>query len=423
MLRDEHNELPRLDRPTWRRAHPLLCKHHDLAYAPAYLEDMVAPDTEWTPTMDKRFRHHALTPRSIIIAVQLEEPTSFVVTAFRPHPPTRGVRWTEAEFRRQSTYYFQTMLRTEINDIASLAAQRLTQASAHPPTSVQDAWWLASAVGFARLLPEHSMLRGELSRASDLLATLDEPLRAQLGRALDWNRTLGRLADGLRDDRPESLEYALANAEELLIVAAVIDERQAATEFLANALTLLPQLPADWNHLTKPARARCSLLGGEESLPGRLWTAVVAAATNPAPSLLHQWQRRVASLGANASTAIRDWIHEGLNTVSVVTVAPAMTAAPEHSAGWQVRARPTEELDHFQAFIVDAEHPDGYEITDVFHATDGYLWQLERADETALIILVAAESPWRHGALADVLAIAAGRDDMAVGYRRVSPPR
>ena len=169
LRRQDRQALPRLDGARWHRARDLMVRHHDAFYALAYRAEMVAPETVWTPGMDAKHRHRALTPRSVFLVIQLDQP-SWVVTAFRPHPDLRGVEWDEADLRRHAVWYFRKETGMNVEELTRTVAENLQRASSAPPGSVRDLWWLASAVGYGRLLGDHAAVRSHIDVAEGALA-------------------------------------------------------------------------------------------------------------------------------------------------------------------------------------------------------------------------------------------------------------
>ncbi|MCB0221589.1 MAG: hypothetical protein KDH09_17960, partial [Chrysiogenetes bacterium] len=253
-----------------RQARELLVAHHDATYAPAYSSEMSSPDTAWTPSMDSSHRHRALTPRSVFIVVQLDRPRSWVVTAFRPHPSTVGVNWDEADLRRHAVSYFQKEPGVKVEERALAVAENLRRVSG-PSSTPKELWWLASAVGHGRLLRHVPDVHDALPAAESALSATPVSVLQELRAALGWELLEGRLADALKDSRPEDLEAVLADAEELLAVASAVGAELEAAAFCDEAELLLPWIPAEWAHVAERARALAAT--AEPSPVMRLWGA------------------------------------------------------------------------------------------------------------------------------------------------------
>jgi len=448
--RDRQLELPFIDGGRWSRVRELLRRHHDEAYGATYLAEMASDETIWTEGMDRKFRHAALTPRSVYLIVELSQ-RSWVVTAYRPHPPTTGVTWEEEDFRRHGLWKLAREEGMRNMDIVRSATEQLRLTASSAPTGERDLWWLASAVGYGRLLASEPEIASLLPAAEALLTSVDARLKATLARALDWDGILQRLAAGLKDDRPEEMEDALGAAEDLLAVAAPLEEEEAAARFLDRASELLPWIPAEWNHLLARAANRKDLLGG---LIAQLWDTVEDAltgallrqgppATIPAHRLVDQVMReaemhpavpgqerlfeRAAALMERLQSSIlealapaQSWI-KGLQPMSP---APAMGAGvADDDRPWELRCSALSSTQPQRVFVIDEEYPGGYEVTDLAQAGDVSLWSLEAPGQVALVVLLISEDLVPGERLEDALAFAEQRDTVAVVTRLVSRPR
>lgn len=432
-------ELPRLAGEQWRRTKALLVAHHDEIYGPAYSSEMSSPDTVWTPSVDAEHRHRALTPRSVFIVVQLAEPRSWVVTAFRPRPQVQRVDWDEAELRRHGVSYFRRKTGVNADDLAPTIAESLRRVSMVPATT-KELWWLASAVGYGRLLQHVPEVHDELLAAEAALSGTPDVLLEELRQALDWQSLVGRLADALTEERSEDIESVLADAEELLAVAAAVRAAPEAEAFCAEAETLLPRLPAEWVHIADHSRCRIRAFVAQPSPVVRLWSAVEDAAraalareatpavqrgSRLADDLIRQprwsiWRDRIAGLAESATAAATTWIDRSIERLTMTPLAPTMGGSGVANGEWAVRGRPAPDAPHYRVFVVDEEHPDGWDVTEQFTEADGELWRLE-ADEQALVVIIAGERPLVGLGMAQVLNEASTRDDVVARARELQP--
>lgn len=433
-------ELPRLAGERWRRARDLLVAHHDGNYAPAYFSEMSSPETVWTSSVDGAHRHQALTPRSVFIVIQLDRPRSWVVTAFRPHPPVQDVEWDEAELRRHGGWYFRKETGVNVDDLAPAVAVNLRRVSSTPSTT-KDLWWLASAVGYGRLLLHVPEVHDALAGAEAALSETPDSLLEELRRALDWQPLVERLADALKEARSEDLEVVLAEAEELLAVGAVVGAEPEAEAFCDEAEMLLPWLPAEWAHVADRARHRLRATAAQPSLVVRLWSAVEEAATaalaremapavRPASRLVDAlipqqprwsiWRDRIADLAERATAAATSWIDRSIDGLTIAPLAPTMGGSGVANDEWAVRGRPAPGAPHYRVFVVDEAHPDGWEVTEQFTDADGELWRLD-ANEQALVVIIAGERPLVGLGMAQVLNEASTRDDAVARARELQP--
>lgn len=438
--RANNSTLPQAAMQHRPQARDLLVSHHDSNYAPAYSAELASPETVWTSSMDRKWRHHALTPRAVVIVVQLDRPKSWIVTAFRPHPPISNVIWSEADLRRHGISYFRRETDVNVSEFSAAVADNLRRAS-KPPSSAKELWWLASATGYARLLRNVPEVRDALPAAEAALSGTPGSLFEELRRTVDWAHLGERLADALKESRPEVLEGVLADAEELLAVASVVGAESMAVAFCDEAEMLLPWLPAEWAHIADRARHRMQVTAAQPSPLVRLWTAVEDAATaalvrEATPSVrpvsrladviipqqpwwLH-WQNRISDLATRASTALTTWVEQSVAGLTMAAPAPTMGGSKVANVEWEVHGIPAPGAPHHRVFVVDSEHPDGHEVTQQFTESDGGLWRLN-AGEQALVVIVAGTTPLVGGSLAQVLKETSNRDD-AVARARVLQP-
>ena len=443
ILREHHDEFPGMEGESGRRGRLLCGHHHDVLYGPAYQNEIASPETVWTRQPDAQQRRRALTPRSVFVVVQFD-PSAWVVTAFRPHPPSRGVEWEEADLRRYGAGYFRKETGMEIKDLTRATAENLRRASSVPIDSVQALWWLASAVGYGRLLNDHAEVRAVLPAAERALAEVGTDLLDELRRALDWDGSRRRLASALKETRSEDAEEALAAIEELLAVAGAVGAGAHAEAFCAEAEALIAWLPAEWTHLGQQAAARCSAFGPSPHGVPRMWATVEEALLGAAIRTLVPavrpvarwtdallppmprwtlWRERVVARTQDLSTAVAEWVRASLDGIRITSPAPAMGGVGASAEPSEVRVDPPPNAPCFRAFVVDEDHPDGCEVTAHFSAPDGYVWQMNPGDEGALIVLVASRSPILGADLNQVMEQAATGDDTFVEAREISPPR
>jgi hypothetical protein len=381
--------------------------------------------------MDSQHRHRALTPRSVYLIIQLDDP-SWVVTAFRPRPPATGVAWTEEEFRDHGERKLTREANMSRDDLTRLTVEALRRAAQHVPVTVQDVWWLAIAVGYGRVLADDAEVRALLPTAEAAVQSLAPPLRVEIALALDWTGTHQQLAEGIEADRSEDLEEALADAEDLLAVADAIGEDARAEELCAHAAALLVRRPAAWTHVAERAGVLLRRWGGDTRPLVRLW-ASIAASPDPmlvagdhsaVSSVQQRWQSRLSRWVTSGADDLRDWGKRTLDSVLVVAPAPAMGPETSSTAPWHLRGAPAGGVHHFhyRVFVVGETHPEGHDVTAQFTLDDGLLWDLEHENDRAAVILVAGTEPIVGRSLDEVLTSAGTRSNVYVGYRELSPP-
>lgn len=433
-------ELPSLDSERWRRAKALLTADHDDAYAPAYGAELSSHDTVWTPSMDTTHRLRALTPRSVFVVVQLDQPRSWVVTAFRPRPQVQSADWEESELRQHAVWYFRRVTGINFQELAQAVTDNLRRASS-PPSTAKGLWWLASAVSYGRLLRHMPEVQDALLAAEKTLIQTPDAVREALRAALEWTSLTERLSDSLKEARPEDLEAVLADAEELLAVAPVVGAESEAETFCQEAELLLPWLPVEWTHLADRARHRGELFAAQPSLSARLWSAVenattaaiarvIAPSVRPASRLADRvitqqplsvhWTDRLSRLETSVTTKATAWIVRTIEQLTMAPLAPTMGGSDLTNDDWTICGWPTPDAPAYRVFVVDTEHPDGLEVTEQFTEADGELWRLT-GHEQALVVIIAGESPLAGLSMAQVLEDASTRNDVVARTREFQP--
>ena len=416
--RFEQPALPDLSGQRKHRAHEALRRHHDNHYAPIYLTELSSRETRWTETVDKRHRQHALTPRSVYVVVQLDDP-SVVITAFRPKPPTIGIDWEEEDFRHHGLWRLSREDTMNRADLKRQTLEELRRRITRPLTSVREAWWMASAVGFGRVLADDEEGRTLVTAGEEALRALAPALRSELARTLDWERNRQSLAGGIEAERSEDLENALADTENLLVVADAIGEDATAKDLCVYAAELLTQLPVAWSHLVERTQVLLDHAVDRTRPIARLWATVVSASEdNP---LMFQWRARLARWLFAGSWDIQHWMIQSLGGIVVTTPAPAMRTAS--SASWEVHGIPAAGAPHHRVFIVDYAHPAGYEVTSHFIPDDGLLWNFDRPDERAVLVVVAGRAAITERSLDEVVVDAERRSDVHIGVLNLTPPK
>jgi hypothetical protein len=418
VLRSAQLELPDLPGQRKLRAHEALRRHHDDYYGSIYLTELSSHETRWAEMIDRRHRQHALTPRSVYVIVQLDDP-SVVITAFRSKPPTSGIDWEEEDFRRHGLWLLSREDTMNRADLKRRTMEELRRTVERPPTSVREAWWMASAVGFGRVLADDEEGRALVTAGEESLRALAPALRSELARALDWDGTRQRLAGGIEAERSEDLEGALADAEDLLVVADAIGEDATAKDLCVYAAELLARIPAAWVHVAERAQVLLDRAADRTRLIAQLW-ATVASASEDNP-LLSQWRSQLARWLSAGARDVQEWMRRSMDGIAVTASAPAMDAAS--SVSWQVRGVPAVEAPHYRVFVVDDAYPAGYEVTSHFIANDGLLWNLDRPNDRAVLVIVAGSAAIAGKTLGEILADAERRSDVHVGVRGLTPPR
>jgi hypothetical protein len=424
--------------PFDRHARRLLQRHHDQAYGPAYRAELELPDTRWAVKRSDPERWVARSPRAVIIIVVLN-PSPWVLTAYRPLPPLPSVGWSEDDAQAQADYVFEKETGMAADQPTRLAQDlvRFAQAGGGTP---RDAWWLALAVARARARVQQApALEGPLKAAENALAAGLEAAREAISGALVADDVLDRLAEGLKDEHPAAAEMALSDLEDALLVLDTLELDSAASDMLERASSLLAWLPAAFTPLGAQAALRMGDLGNQGSAAA-LWSAVeeclegaqlrasapvrrpaasLVDSLLPAPGLLD----RLAGLAARSSGTARGWLDQQLATFDVRAPAPVMGQAAQPDLPWPLIGQLAPSGLWLRAFVVDAEYPDGYDVTDLALAPGATLWQLEQPGQVAHVVVVAASTEVPGDTLAEVLDAVEQRDDAVVLFRRLTRPR
>jgi len=406
----------------------VLQKQHDRAFEPAYTRELRAPGTQWRVKVACPERWVARTPRAVVSFVRIGAPAR-VVTAYRPHPPVPDVNWGEADFQTQADYLFdkETAMRSAWVERVVI---ELDARGSRVPTTPQDAWWLALAVGYGRPLRADARIARALEKAEQQLL---DAAALSLVPSVDVDRLLDRLGEALKGEELEDLEAGLAAVEDALVVA---DAAKLAygTPLLAKATELISWLGA---HETIAAHAaqRAELL--RDSSAAEFWDAVdeavVAAALRegaperqPGAALVDELlpstssTERFATLLDSWAKQSAGWVEQ---VVAGVRLAPAVPAMGASTQPWELRASLPEGTQHIRAFVVDPEYPNGYEVSEMFVQGGAVLWHLERPGQEAMLVVIGAGSPVRGASLAEVIEAAADRSDAMVVSEVFSRPK
>ena len=231
------------------------------------------------------------------------------------------------------------------------------------------------------------------------------------------------------------------SAEELLAVAAAVGAESAAEAFCDEAEMLLPWLPAEWAHIADRARHRVHALAGQASLVIRLWGAVEDAGTaalvrEGAPSvrpasrltddLIPQqprwftWRDQIADLGTRATAAATTWLDRSIQGLTVTALSPTMGGSDVANDECAVRGRPASGPPHYRVFVVDAENPEGFDVTGKFTEADGDLWRLNE-NEQAVVVIIAGATALAGSSFEQVLKEASTRGDVVARTRVLQP--
>lgn len=433
-------DLPNVTSQVRPELEALLSSHHDEGFEPAYRAEMSSAEAMWTPTDDSLERRRVLTPRSVFAVVARDGLVRRTVTAFRPTPRYRSVKWDEGDRRRYAEDYFGRQTRMRVDDVASAVVADLKRCVEVPRDS-KGLWWLASAVGQGRLLREREEVRVVLEPAERLLAAVEPGLVKELASGLEWDKLEDELASALKEERPEDFEGWLADVESVLAVADALGVEGEAKAFLEQADRLIPWVPLEWGHLLEVARSR--LDGFEARAPAaRLWGAVAEALVSASVRAEEPTIRPVSrlvdrlipagpeslierivlfALVARAGASLYRPIHSALQSLRVAAPVPQMGGKEEPEVVAEVLGGELDWPPHVRVFVIDEQYPAGLEVTESAREAGAPLWQFEREDESAWVVVVAGEEPLQGGDLAALVEEAEHREDVVIAARELQP--
>jgi hypothetical protein len=412
-------------------------EHHDRHYRPTYVAELQREETVAARKRGGR-RWVARTPGAVYVVIEpkrLATPAE-IVTAYRPHPPGRGVSWTETDFLRHADWCFGQETGMKPDDAVKGLVAELEEVTARGVSRPADVWWLAHAVARARGIGGTPALAQLLRSAEELLAGVEPAWIDQFVGRASMEERLTALRVGLQDEDSQELEEALGALSDWLEVAAVLDEEDRASKALERASDLLDWVDGTWLDLADVAGHR-SDSAADGSRARQLWVilhdAVLAAAaqsTDPArvaPSSLvdkllppeeprwRVWIGRANSVPAGPSYAAAG------RQLRQFTLRPAAARALGGAEEWAVRHAVAAPAD-LRLFFVEPEHPDGYEVSEHLSDPEANVWLLECPGAEALAVLFVGPVPSTLATLSDCLQYARDHDEVSVATRLFSRP-
>lgn len=322
-------------------------------------------------------------PRGVWLVLRRTEERVF--DAFRPHPPGKGVDWEEEDFAVEANRRFARNTGASMRD----RIQQLQRQVSRPV----DAWHLALAVGAVQAAPQPEdgeALRDALARLRSLPERMRRealPAREDLLDALE-----GVLEEG-GDDVDEATEVVLAIEDALVATEVLLGEAEA-TELHEAVEGLAAWAPEAWLGLQRVVEVReRETVGAAQAwwrTVGEVLDALELGDVQPvhapeaqladaltAPRWLERWMGRLSALGQGFAEPRTLGMH----------VAVARLGA---EADWEVAASGLPP--GVQIFIVDAEHPNGEDVTE--DANDGgAIWLLEEPGQEACVVRVEGIPP------------------------------
>lgn len=442
--RSATRELPT---STPKEALSLLHSHHENGYAQAYLSVLRLDTTQWGKQRSND-RWVALSDTSIFVTVDQRPPAPVVVTAFRPSPLVKSQKLKANVRHGYAQSYFEKKTMANSTLYSALVLKQL-QRLKHLPQSASDLWMLTSALGVGRSLAHHAEIIEALRNAEELFAQAAPALTEELRATLDWKSLHDALIASLQADDSEDLENLLFEAETMLAVSWVIGADEEAEAFCAEAEVLIAWIPVEWMHLSSLADSRLESFDDSTSPVYRLWSNVEEACTaallrelspvhtpdlafthlflHASPPKWQSWIEKIHSIRGGVGADIASWADAMTEAWSVLAPDPMPTLSANHDEkppqiqGLLADGAPK----HYRLFIVDDEYINGEELTADLQAlsplTIETLWELP-PHATAFIILLASAAPIYGDGLANVLDLAALRNDIAIRYKDLTPP-
>ena len=323
------------------------------------------------------------------------------------------------------------------------------------PLTPEDMWRVAVLLGRAAQLPAPSeqvtVLADQASRTGlgrQALAGASRPSPADLLDILD-----AALLEG--DDPAGPLADALLELDDLLTVLQLEGHATEAESLAAQAEALVALAPRGPAALVDWAARRAATVAAAAPA-GRLWSAVASASATAVleavPTLrpvtgrnvhaildragaggqrrhpirgtarLPELRDRLVRLQGRGPAAARAWLTQQLMTLEARAPAPVMGRSERPEVPWSLVGRVTPAGRWFRAFVIDAEYPDGYDVTHLAEAPGAALWHLERPGQEAQVVLVTASVAVPGESLAEVIDAAEQRDDAVAATKSLSRP-
>jgi len=357
-----------------------------------------------------------------------------VITAFRPHPETKNVSFDEDDMQKYGQDYFEKKVIMCDSKYTTSLQQNLQKVTTVPET-VQELWRLTSVLGYAR---GRSELLTEFSRVERLFQQTSQALKVELRNALDWSSLESRLVEAIKELDSEELEDVLIKAEELLITGERLGERSAIDDFLKETQHLLPWLTIESAHVSKLARQRLLALGTCSEYATQLWSAVedalnvvimradeatirpmstIAQTLFPEESFWHPILLKLKEIVNPISARCATWVNECSQMLEILPLSPVMGHAEMREEIFGVYGKlgatpPT----HYKVFVVSADAPNGYDVTEFFMSSDALLWKTKNQEEV-LVVIIAAEAPLEVQNLSELDQLTTQRGDLAWSTR------
>lgn len=390
----------------------VLRDHHDRFWAEAYGRLLLDPSARYGRSKaDNRWL--VLAPHGVYGVIAPGRP-SWVLTIYRPHLRGLNVRLTEEHFAYEAAARWRKETEMPTSGSRSELARRV------PDTA--GLWRLAKVIGETESSAEPDLVAARRDAETWLRATPG----AQLAAAVpDRAALLDDLEEALGDENADVVG-ALLGIEDAVVVTSVLAGNRARDELVSALGDLLDWAPPSWSRLAAlPAMRRAAGAPSALSFWERAADAVEAAALQALP-VVHRpvatlaamlvappwWQRWVRQLAAAGEGFVASL------TPSQSGWAVAVGRMSGDGGAWDV-VPPGDLAAGDRVFVVDAEHPDGMDVTADLVAGQP-LWELERPGDEIRVIVVRGATT---GTLAEALAAAASGAPVHLDVIELSRPR
>ena len=387
-----------------------LRQEHDAKWVAVYERELTQRGTRCGPSRRGCDRFVLVSP-SGVLAVVSSGPRRHLRTVFRPHPLGVSVVLTEPQRAEHAWNCWVWETGMKVPNRREQLSRELLDAG--------DVWLLARAVAACDVSAEEG-LAAALERARQRLSAVDPTLRAQ---ATPVAETLAdRMQAALEESDPVD---ALLEIEDALAVLEVLSGPLAAGAVLNELQVLLEWAPETWSAVVPIASARAGEITGVaatfwEAVEESVVAATVHASAEPRlePATLvgrvlpePWWASWASRLRAIPNAVVRPFADLSGTHLGVGHVGHGDDA-------WVVRGPKEWGSPGTRVFIVDADYPMGFEVTN--QATErASLWSLEQPGQRAQIIVVRGAE---GRSLDELLSAAAASTDAAVEYFEVSRP-
>lgn len=365
-----------------------LRRHHDMHYAPVYLDALAAETTRWAPqTRVGAARALACSVEGVLVAFD-RGPRCKVVTAFRPDLPMRGVHPTNEDFVLEA----RRRWRLSVDRTERRLEEDLADAVASDQGDVLSAWRLAVALGRARgsLVGVPSPLT---AKAETHLHAVDHDTRRALLASIDEEDRLDALTDAiLEGDGAETLDRLLA-LEDVVAAALALGDVARAERLTEEAAVRVSCAGPELVGLAADAEERAAAAPQELSRYWReLGTEILANAIRLAPPA-----RTRNELPAFASAWLQTLLASTRATLAslIDAVSVASPALSRHEHAQEIVAEGSAVSGAMlRAFVVDRDHPSGEDVSDMI-SHQGARWSfrgwLVEPDDGAVLVVIAVE--------------------------------